>query len=49
MWVQDAPETFRPQIVDAEPFDGTSMKINAGLKEGDRFVTEGASFLSQVR
>ena len=49
VWVQDAPETFRPQIVDAEPFDGTSMKINAGLKEGDRFVTEGASFLSQVR
>lgn len=49
VWVHEAPETFRPQIVDAEPFDGTSMKIKAGLNEGDRFVTEGASFLSQVR
>jgi len=49
VWLQDAPETFRPQIVDTEPFDGERIKIKAGLKEGDRFVTEGASFLSQVR
>ena len=49
IWRQEAPETFRPQIVDTEPFDGERMKIKAGLKDGDRFVTEGASFLSQVR
>jgi len=49
VWVQEAPETFRPQIVDAEPFDGTLMKIKAGLNEEDRFVAAGASFLNQVR
>lgn len=49
VWVQDAPETFRPQIVKVEPFDGQRMKVKAGLNEGDRFVVEGASFLSQVR
>ena len=49
VWVQEAPETFRPQIVDTEPFDGTLMKIKAGLKENDRFVAAGASFLNQVR
>ena len=49
VWVQETPETFRPQIVDAVPFDGVRMKIKAGLNEEDRFVVEGASFLSQVR
>ncbi|MBA4784068.1 MAG: HlyD family efflux transporter periplasmic adaptor subunit [Rhizobiales bacterium] len=49
VWVQEAPETFRPQIIDAEPVDGTLMKIKAGLTEDDRFVAEGASFLNQVR
>ena len=49
VWLQEAPERFRPHIVNAEPFDGEQMKIKAGMKEGDRFVTEGASFLSQVR
>ena len=49
VWIQENPETFRPQIVKAQSFDGIHMKINAGLNEGDRVVIEGASFLSQVR
>ena len=49
VWIQENPELFRPQIVNAQSFDGIHMKINAGLDEGERVVIEGASFLSQVR
>lgn len=49
IWIQEAPEIFRPQIVDVEPFDGTYVKIKTGLEQDDRFVVQGASFLSQVR
>ena len=49
IWLQETPETFRSQIVDTETFDGEQIIIKAGLAEGERFVTEGASFLSQVR
>ena len=49
VWIQESPELFRPQIVNAQSFDGIHMKINAGLNEGERVVIEGASFLSQVR
>jgi len=49
VWIQESPEIFRPQVVNAQSVDGIHMRINAGLNEGERVVIEGASFLSQVR
>lgn len=49
VWVQEAPERFRPQIVETETFDSINILILRGVSPGDRVVTEGASFLNQVR
>lgn len=49
VWVQVAPERFRPQIVETATFDGINISVLRGLTSGDRVVTEGASFLNQVR
>lgn len=49
VWIQEAPERFRPQIVETENFDNINILILRGVTVGDRVVTEGASFLNQVR
>ncbi len=49
VWIKTAPERFEPQVVDAEPFDGDSVVIRAGLEPDQRVVTEGVTLLNQVR
>lgn len=49
VWVKTAPERFEPRTIAAEPLDGTSVAATAGLKAGDRVVTEAASLLNQIR
>ena len=44
-----APEYFVAKKVRAQPLDGASAAVTAGLAAGDRIVTEGAAVLSQVR
>ena len=49
VWVKTAPEKFEPRIVSVEPLDGVSVAITSGLKPGDRFATQGATLVNQVR
>lgn len=49
VWTHANAETFEPIIVDAEPYDGARMRILSILPEDARIVTNGASFLEQVR
>jgi len=49
VWIQEAPERFRPQIVETKTFDSINILILRGVTAGDRVVTQGASFLNQVR
>ncbi len=49
VWIKTAPERFEPQVVNAQPFDGDSVVITAGLKPEQRVVTEGVTLLNQVR
>ena len=49
IWTHTGAETFEPIIVDAKPYDGARMQILSALPEDARIVTNGASFLEQVR
>lgn len=48
-WVKTEPERFEPRTVKAEPLDGHSVVVTAGLKPGMRIVTDGVTLLNQVR
>lgn len=49
VWIKTEPERFEPHTVKAEPFDGNSIVITAGLKADQRVVTEGVTLLNQIR
>lgn len=49
IWVQEAPEKFRPQIVATQTLDGVETIVKTGIEKGERIVVEGANFLEQVR
>ena len=49
IWAHAGAEIFEPVIVDAKPYDGARMQILSALPEDARIVTNGASFLEQVR
>jgi membrane fusion protein, heavy metal efflux system len=49
VWVKTAPERFAPRPVTTVPLDGVRLLVTAGLKSGDRVVTDGASLISQIR
>jgi hypothetical protein len=48
-WVKTEPERFEPRTVKAEPLDGRSVVVTAGLKPDMRIVTDGVTLLNQVR
>ena len=43
------PELFVPRPVRAEPFDGDSVLVTAGIAAGERIVVRNALLLNQVR
>jgi membrane fusion protein, heavy metal efflux system len=49
VWVKTAPERFEPRTVTTRSLDGVRVSVTAGLKAGDRVVTQGASLINQVR
>ncbi|MDM0015025.1 efflux RND transporter periplasmic adaptor subunit [Variovorax sp. J22P168] len=49
VWAKTAAEAFEPRIVTVEPLDGVSVAVTSGLRQGDRFVTQGATLVNQVR
>lgn len=49
VWVKTAPERFEPRVVTAEPLDGATVAVTAGLKAGDRVATLGATLINQIR
>jgi membrane fusion protein, heavy metal efflux system len=49
VWVKTAPERFEPRTVTTQSLDGVRVSVTAGLKAGDRVVTQGASLINQVR
>lgn len=49
VWVKTAPERFAPRRVVHAPLDGVRVRVTAGLADGERVVTQGASLLNQIR
>lgn len=49
VWVKQAPERFVPKVVTVQPLDGAHVAVTAGLAEGDKVVTLGATLVNQVR
>ena len=49
VWIKTAPERFEPRVVTVAPLDGASVAVTAGLKAGERVVTDGAGLLNQIR
>ncbi len=49
VWVKTAPERFEPRVVTAEPLDGTSVAVIAGLQPGERVAVRAASLINQIR
>lgn len=49
VWVKTAAERFEPRVVMVAPLDGASVAVTAGLKAGDRVVTDGAGLINQIR
>ena len=49
VWVKTAPERFEPRTVTTKSLDGVRVSVTAGLKAGDRVVTQGATLVNQVR
>ena len=49
VFVHKAPELFEPRPVRTEPLDGGRVIIVAGIKAGERFVSQGAELLNQLR
>ncbi|MCU7371256.1 HlyD family efflux transporter periplasmic adaptor subunit [Paucibacter sp. O1-1] len=49
VWIKTAPERFEPRVVMVAPLDGAAVAITAGLKAGERVVTDGAGLINQIR
>jgi membrane fusion protein, heavy metal efflux system len=49
VWRHEAPERFVAQPVKVAPFDGSRVRIEAGLQEGQRIVVQSAELINQVR
>jgi hypothetical protein len=49
VWVRDGAERFVLRTVEAQALDAATAVVTAGLRDGERVVTVGASLLSQVR
>lgn len=49
VWVKAAPERFEPRVVTSTPLDGATVAVSAGLKPGERVVSEGALLINQIR
>ena len=49
VWDHVAAERFVPRPVRLQALDGANVLILAGLKPGQRIVTQGADLLNQVR
>lgn len=49
VWIKTAPERFEPRVVTVEPLDGVNVAVTAGLKQGDRVATQGATLINQIR
>jgi hypothetical protein len=49
VWLKTAPERFEPRVVTVAPLDGVNVAVTAGLKAGDRVVTQGATLINQIR
>jgi len=49
VWVRAGAERFILRKVTAAPLDASRIAVVAGLEDGERVVTAGASFLMQVR
>lgn len=49
VWVKTAAERFEPRVVMTAPLDGASVAVTAGLKSGERVVTDGAALVNQIR
>lgn len=49
LWVHTAAERFEPRRATAQAVDAASSVVTGGLATGDRYVTQGAALLSQVR
>lgn len=49
VWVHTSAERFVPKRVQVQAVDAGTVVVVAGLHDGDRVVTQGASLLSQIR
>lgn len=49
VWIKTSPESYAPRVVSFEPLDGSHVIVTAGLKGGERVVTQAAALLNQVR
>ena len=49
VYEHSAAEQFRPHEVRTEALDATRVLVVAGLRPGQRIVTQGAELLNQVR
>ena len=49
VWIKAAPERFEPRVVTSTPLDGATVAVSAGLKPGERVVSEGALLINQIR
>lgn len=49
VYEHNAAEQFRPLEVRTEPLDGARVLVVAGLRPGQRIVTQGAELLNQIR
>ena len=49
VWVKPEAERFEPHTVRYERLDGQRVVVLAGLKPGQRVVTDGATLLNQIR
>lgn len=49
VWIKTAAERFEPRVVMVSPLDGASVAVTAGLKAGERVVTDGAGLINQIR
>lgn len=49
VWLHTGAERYTPRTVKWTPLDASNIAVSAGLNDGDRVVTEGASLLAQMR
>lgn len=49
VWVKTGAERYRPQPVQVQPLDGTTLLVTQGLTAGQRVVVQGAALVAQIR